>query len=104
VPHGTAPPAIIDAALDALARGVVDIRQAYNGIAYLDSWVDDPWVHGSYAGFAPGQYTDFWGSSRTPKGTRCSPGNTPRRTARGISTGGVETGERAARQVLNVLG
>jgi flavin-dependent amine oxidoreductase len=27
----------------------------------LDSWVDDPWVHGSYAGFAPGQYTDFWG-------------------------------------------
>jgi len=104
VPHGTAPPAIIDAALDALARGVVDIHDAYNGIAYLDSWVDDPWVHGSYAGFAPGQYTDFWGFLEKPEGNALFAGEHTSTHSQGYLNGGVETGERAARQVLNVLG
>jgi monoamine oxidase len=104
VPHGTAPPAIIEAALDALARGVVDIREAYNGIAYLDSWVDDPWVHGSYAGFAPGQYTDFWGFLEKPEGNALFAGEHTSTHSQGYLNGGVETGERAARQVLNLLG
>jgi monoamine oxidase len=104
VPHATAPPAIIDAALDALARGVVDIHAAYNGIAYLDSWVDDPWVHGSYAGFAPGQYTDFWGFLEKPEGNALFAGEHTSTHSQGYLNGGVETGERAARQVLNVLG
>ncbi len=104
VPHGTAPSTIIDAALDVLARGVVDIRQAYNGIAYLDSWVDDPWVHGSYAGFGPGQYTDFWGFLESPEGNALFAGEHTSTHSQGYLNGGVETGERAARQVLNVLG
>jgi monoamine oxidase len=104
VPHGMAPPAIIGAALDALARGVVDIREAFNGIAYLDSWVDDPWVHGSYAGFAPGQYTDFWGFLDEPEGKTLFAGEHTSTHSQGYLNGGVESGERAARQVFNVLG
>jgi monoamine oxidase len=104
VPHGMAPPAIIGAALDALARGVVDIREAFNGIAYLDSWVDDPWVHGSYAGFAPGQYTDFWGFLDEPEGNALFAGEHTSTHSQGYLNGGVESGERAARQVFNVLG
>jgi monoamine oxidase len=104
VPHATAPPAIIDAALDALARGVVDIHDAYNGIAYLDSWVDDPWVHGSYAGFAPGQYTDFWGFLERREGNAIFAGEHTSTHSQGYLNGGVESGERAARQVFNMLG
>jgi monoamine oxidase len=104
VPHGIAPPAIIDSALDVLARGVTDIHDAYNGIAYLDSWVDDPWVHGSYAGFAPGQYTDFWGFLDTRAGNALFAGEHTSTHSQGYLNGGVESGERAARQVLNTLG
>jgi monoamine oxidase len=104
VPHGLAPPAIIDSALDALARGVTDIHDAYNGIAYLDSWVDDPWVHGSYAGFSPGQYTDFWGFLDTRAGNALFAGEHTSTHSQGYLNGGVESGERAARQVLNTLG
>jgi monoamine oxidase len=104
VPHGTAPPAIIDTALAALARGVTEIQESYNGIAYLDSWVDDPWVHGSYAGFAPGQYTDFWGFLERPEGNALFAGEHTSTHSQGYLNGGVESGERAARQVLNALG
>jgi monoamine oxidase len=103
VPHATAPSAIVDAALDALARGVADIHDAYNGIAYLDSWVDDPWVHGSYAGFAPGQYTDFWGFLERREGNALFAGEHTSTHSQGYLNGGVESGDRAARQVLNTL-
>ena len=103
-PHAIATPAIINTALDALARGVTDIHDAYNGIAYLDSWVDDPWVHGSYAGFAPGQYTDFWGFLERREGNALFAGEHTSTHSQGYLNGGVESGERAARQVFNTLG
>jgi monoamine oxidase len=104
VPHGFAPAGIIGDALDVLARGVSGIQDAYNGIAYLDSWVDDPWVHGSYAGFAPGQYTDFWGFLSKREGNALFAGEHTSTHSQGYLNGGVESGERAARQVLNTLG
>jgi monoamine oxidase len=104
VPHAAAPSPIIGAALDALARGVTNIQDAYNGIAYLDSWVDDPWVHGSYAGFAPGQYTDFWGFLANREGNALFAGEHTSTHSQGYLNGGVESGERAARQVLETLG
>jgi monoamine oxidase len=64
----------------------------------LDSWVDDPWVHDSYAGFAPGQYTDFWGFLEQPEGNALFAGEHTSTHSQGHLNGGVETGERAARQ------
>ena len=102
--HGFAPPGVVDDALGAIARGIEGIRDAYGGIAYLDSWVDDPWVHGSYAAFAPGQYTDFWGYLRKPAGSILFAGEHTSTHSQGYLNGGVESGERAAHQVLTRLG
>ena len=83
VAHAPASQAVIGAALANLERGVAGIGQAFNGKAFLDSWVDDPWVHGSYAGFGPGQYTDLLRLPGVgPRGTRISPASTRRPTAR----------------------
>lgn len=102
--HGIAPPRIVDDTLNSLARGVKGIHGAYNGIAYLDSWVDDPWVHGSYAAFAPGQYTQFWGFLRERERNVVYAGEHTSTHSQGYMNGGVESGERAARQVLRTLG
>lgn len=102
--HAPAPPPVVDRALDAIARGIEGVHDAYNGIAYLDSWVDDPWVHGSYAAFAPGQYTDFWGFLHRPEGRVLFAGEHTSTHSQGYLNGGVESGERAARQVLRRLG
>ena len=79
-------PDIVDANLAAFERGVPGITAAFNGRAWLDSWVDDPWVKGSYAGFLPGQYTKYWGYLGRKQEASTSPGSTPRPTARAIST------------------
>ncbi len=102
--HGIAPPRIVDDTLDSIARGVKGIHRAYNGIAYLDSWVDDPWVHGAYAAFAPGQYAQFWGFLREREGNVVYAGEHTSTHSQGYMNGGVESGERAARQVLRTLG
>jgi monoamine oxidase len=104
VAHGMAPEGIIQDALDALARGVTEIHGAYNGLAYLDSWVDDPWVSGSYAGFGPGQYTRYWGLLGTAEGNLIFAGEHTSTHSQGYLNGGVESGGRAAMQVLNMLG
>lgn len=103
-PHGIAPPGAVHDALDAISRGIDGIHDAYGGLAYLDSWVDDPWVHGSYAGFAPGQYTDFWGYLHKPAGSVLFAGEHTSTHSQGYLNGGVESGERAAHQVLSRLG
>jgi monoamine oxidase len=104
VPHDVAPDGIVQSALDALARGVDGIHDAYNGIAYLDSWVDDPWVHGSYAGFNPGQYTRYWGYLGTQEANMVFVGEHTSTHSQGYLNGGVESGLRGANQVLATLG
>ena len=99
-PHGPASGRILDTALANLARGVEGIEAASNGLAYLDQWADDPWVHGSYAGFGPGQYTDYWGFLMRREGNVFFAGEHTSTHSQGYLNGGVESGERAARQVL----
>jgi monoamine oxidase len=103
-PHGMAPDGIIQSALDALARGVTGIHNAYNGLAHLDSWVDDPWVSGSYAAFGPGQYTRYWGYLETTEGNLVFAGEHTSLHSQGYLNGGVESGLRAAKQVMAALG
>jgi monoamine oxidase len=103
VPHQWAPPEIIQANLAAFERGVPGVTAAYNGLAWLDSWVDDPWVHGSYAGFLPGQYTSYWGYlGRAEDGIHFAGEHTSTHS-QGYLNGGVESGERAAREVLEAV-
>ena len=102
--HGPASPRIVDTALANLARGVDGIEGAFGGLAHLDQWADDPYVHGSYAGFGPGQYTDFWGFLAGREGNVFFAGEHTSTHSQGYLNGGVESGERAARQVRRQLG
>ena len=101
--HGPAAEPIVRAALDNLARGVEDIHDAYNGKAYLDFPFQDPWVRGSYAGFAPGQYTDFWGCLGDAEGPVHFAGEHTSTHSQGYLNGAVESGDRAAREVLSAI-
>ena len=77
---------------------------AYNGKAWLSSWVDDPWARGSYAGFGPGQYTAYWGFLAKHEANVYFAGEHTSTHSQGYLNGGVESGERAARQVSKGLG
>ncbi len=103
VPHQWAPAAIVDANLAAFERGVRGISEAYNGRSWLDSWVDDPWVGGSYAGFLPGQYTRYWGYLGRAEHRAHFAGEHTSTHSQGYLNGGVESGERAAKEVLAAI-
>lgn len=103
VPHQWAPRRIVDANLAAFERGVPGLTDAFNGLSWLDSWVDDPWVRGSYAAFLPGQYTRYWGYLRKSEGGVHFAGEHTSTFSQGYLNGGVESGGRAAREVLAAL-
>ncbi|MER6945967.1 NAD(P)/FAD-dependent oxidoreductase [Nonomuraea sp. NPDC000554] len=102
--HGRAPEEVVRRALRVLDRMVPGVSDAYNGRAWLDSWVDDPWVRGSYAGFLPGQYTKFWHSLHMAEGALHFGGEHTSTHSQGYLNGGVESGERCAKEVIAALG
>ncbi len=69
-PHAQAPAGVVDDALTFLDTYLPGMRDSFNGRSWLDSWVDDPWVKGSYAAFLPGQWTSFFGYMGRPAGQR----------------------------------
>jgi monoamine oxidase len=77
---------------------------AYAGGAWLDAWVDDPWVRGSYAAFLPGQWTSYFGYLGRPSGNVHFAGEHTSTYSQGYLNGGVESGLRAAREVLRAGG
>jgi monoamine oxidase len=83
---------------------VPGVTEAFMGRAWLDSWVDDPWVLGSYAAFRPGQMTRFWGAMSRPQGKVHLAGEQTSTYSQGFLNGGVESGSRAAAEVLDALG
>lgn len=101
--HGRANTKTIDSALANLARGIKGIENAFNGLAHLDQWADDPYAYGSYAGFGPGQYTAYWGLLAKREGNVFFAGEHTSTHSQGYLNGGVESGERAARQVRHTL-
>ncbi len=102
--HARAPAGVVAAELRRLERFAPGAREGYNGRAWLDSWVDDPWARGSYAAFLPGQYTRWWGSLGRREGRLHFAGEHTSTHSQGYLNGGVESGERAAREVLRALG
>jgi hypothetical protein len=68
-PHGPAPAEVLGSTLTAIDAVVPGVGAAFNGRAWLDSWVDDPWARGSYAAYLPGQYTRVRRLERSRGGT-----------------------------------
>lgn len=103
-PHGPAPAGVVAGELQRLDAAVPGLRAAHTGRSWLDSWVDDPWARGSYAGFGPGQYTRYWHYLGRREGRIHFAGEHTSTHSQGYLNGGVESGERAAREVLAARG
>jgi monoamine oxidase len=76
----------------------------WNGRATVDFWTGYPWTLGSYSYWKVGQYTGFSGVERVPEGNCFFCGEHTSIDFQGYLNGAVETGERAAGEVVDSLG
>ena len=92
------------ASLAELARYVPASAGAWNGRVIRNAWDRNPWSLGSYALVKPGQYTSFYGVEAEPRGNVHFAGEHTSIESQGYLNGGVESGMRAASEVLAALG
>ncbi len=91
-------------ALDALGNLKPRALAAWNGRRLRNAWDRNPWSLGSYALIRPGQYTSFLGIEGEREGQVYFAGEHTSANAQGYLEGAVESGQRAAGQVLASLG
>ncbi|WP_285104476.1 FAD-dependent oxidoreductase [Promicromonospora sp. MEB111] len=80
-----------------------EVPPTWTGAASLDYWPGYRWTRGSYAYYAVGQYTTFAGVEAEPVGTCHFAGEHTSIESQGYLNGAVESGERAAREMLDAL-
>jgi monoamine oxidase len=80
------------------------LTAAWTGRATVDSWPTYRWTKGSYSYFKPGQYARFSGAEAEASGTCHFAGEHTSQDFQGYLNGAVETGQRAASEVLAALG
>ncbi|HVY95936.1 MAG TPA: FAD-dependent oxidoreductase, partial [Solirubrobacterales bacterium] len=102
-PHGPAPRARVREALGRISGSVPGLAAGWNGDAWLDHWPSDPWTHGSYAAFEPGQYTRWWGFVGRPEGRLLFGGEHTALAAQGFLEGAVRSGERCAAEAARLV-
>jgi len=76
------------------------ISQYWNGKASIDFWTAYPWTRGSYSYWKVGQYTKFSGMERLRQGNCHFAGEHTSIDFQGYLNGAVESGERAAGEIL----
>ncbi|MFE1882765.1 flavin monoamine oxidase family protein [Streptomyces diastatochromogenes] len=76
------------------------ISAQWNGRATIDFWLGHRWTKGSYAFWKVGQYTRFAGVEREREGNCHFAGEHTSIDFQGYLNGAVETGERAAGEIL----
>jgi monoamine oxidase len=103
-PHAPASDAFAAEILGHIDDVVPGTASAFNGKAWLDLWTRDPWTNGAYAAFLPGQYTSLWGYTGRPEGRVHFAGEHTSTYSQGYLNGGVESGQRAAIEVMRTLG
>ena len=79
------------------------IASHWNGRATVDFWPGYPWTKGSYSYWRVGQYTRFAGVEREREGNCHFAGEHTSVDFQGYLNGAVETGERAAAEILGDL-
>jgi len=82
------------------------ITKAWNGRATIDYWTGYPWTKGSYSYWKVGQYTKFAGVEREREGRALNCHFAGEHTSidfQGYLNGAVETGQRAANEVITAL-
>ena len=103
-PHGPAPEAFAAEYVGHLDGVVPGTADRFNGRAWLDLWTRDPWTNGAYAAFLPGQYTRLWGFTGRAEGGVHFAGEHTSIHSQGYLNGAVESGQRAAIEVMGALG
>ena len=103
-PHAGASRSLTAAITGQINQVVPGTRDQFNGKAWLDYWTADPWTRGSYAAYPPGQMTRYWGYAGIPEGNVHFAGEHTSTYSQGFLNGGVESGQRAAMEVLCALG
>ncbi|MGZ8592996.1 MAG: flavin monoamine oxidase family protein [Actinomycetota bacterium] len=102
-PHGPAPEALAGEIAGLIDEVVPGTGASLRTGAWADLWTRDPWTLGSYAAFLPGQFTRFWGfTGRRERGSHFAGEHTSTHS-QGYLNGAVESGERAAAEVLGAL-
>jgi monoamine oxidase len=76
------------------------ITAQWNGLATLDYWQGNPWTKGSYSYWGVGQYTKFVGAEREQQGNCHFAGEHTSIDFQGYLNGAVESGERAASEIV----
>jgi monoamine oxidase len=79
------------------------ISAQWNGRATVDFWTGYPWTRGSYSYWKVGQYTRFAGIEGRPEGNAFFAGEHTSIDFQGYLNGAVETGQRAAGEVIDSL-
>jgi monoamine oxidase len=80
------------------------LTSRWNGKVWFDDWPKNPWTLGSYSYFRVGQYQRFAGAEGEAVGSCHFAGEHTSIDAQGYLEGAVESGERAAREVLAAVG
>ncbi len=101
--HGSAPARDVRWALGELEHVFPGTTDAYTGRAYEDHWARDPWVRGAYSYYRVGQGNTYGQLAGAPDGRFVFAGEHTSINNIGFLDGAVETGERAARQVLRLV-
>jgi monoamine oxidase len=76
------------------------LTSAWNGKATLDYWTGYAWTKGSYSYYAPGQYTTITGVEEEPVNGCHFAGEHTSLEFQGYLNGAVETGQRAAQEII----
>ena len=79
------------------------LSSQWNGLATVDWWAGNPYSLGSYSYWRVGQYTRFAGVEREPQEGVHFCGEHTSIDAQGYLEGAVETGERAADEIISAL-
>jgi len=90
--------------LDQIEPVLPGLKAAWNGRATLDFWKSYPWTKGSYSYWQVGQYTKFAGAEGQQEGNCHFAGEHTSIDFQGYLNGAVESGERAATEVIADLG
>ncbi|MEO6712311.1 MAG: NAD(P)/FAD-dependent oxidoreductase [Mycobacteriales bacterium] len=76
------------------------ITASWTGLAYIDDWSSNPWSLGSYSYWKVGAYTGFSGAEREASGACHFAGEHTSIDFQGYLNGAVESGYRAAAEIL----
>lgn len=89
--------------LDKLEPVLPGSKRNWNGLSKVDHWPSNKWTKGAYSYFKVGQYTKFAGIEGEREGNTFFAGEHTSIDYKGYLNGAVETGERAAQEIINDL-